>query len=273
MEKRMRDTRTQCGQHYMDVKIYPVWGTGLTGAASGKRRPRRKPTSEIQAKLNHDHATDHIRQLINTNFGPRDVHVTLTYKNDPGDEEADAELQRFLRRLKYHCRKAEKPAPKYLWVTERGKKKGRVHHHLILEGLLPRDTVEGLWQNGYADADRLQPNELGFAGIAGYISKDAVTDHRWGHSRGLENPTVKSRDFSVQDRDIKALVQFPEDQSVIDRLYPGWKLAEGVSVENIVNQSDYITIRLYRDLDFWPTKTRRRKKRRDRLDQRSKKQT
>ena len=64
---------------------------------------------------------------------------------------------------------------KYIYVIEfengEGRKKTRVHHHVIMSGM-NRDAAERLWTNGWANTRRLQPDEYGLEAPARYIVKD-----------------------------------------------------------------------------------------------------
>ena len=102
MQRTYRERKYICGD-YIEVAIYPVY-TQTRG-----RSQRKKPTSEIQKKLNKRHATDHLRRLLHTNFNPKDLFVTLTFDDDKLPETvADCQraVQNFLRRVKRKYAKA-----------------------------------------------------------------------------------------------------------------------------------------------------------------------
>ena len=57
-------------------------------SAKGKKRAKKlHPTLRAVAKNNERSAERKLRRLINTNFGPDDLHITLTYKDEPPDPE------------------------------------------------------------------------------------------------------------------------------------------------------------------------------------------
>lgn len=115
-----------------------------------------------------------LRQLVNTNFTWRDLHVTLTYDSEhlpKTEEEAERNFRNWLERVARRCKKLGLPPPKYIGVTEHqepgpGRKGVRYHHHAILSCGLNRDELESLWhagrgrkrfeRMGTANADRLQ---------------------------------------------------------------------------------------------------------------------
>ena len=81
-----------CGE-YMDVEIFPVY-TKAKG-----RGKRKKPTSEIQQRLNQRHAEGKLRRLLHTNFTERDLFVTLTF-DDAHLPPSVEDVQKLLHALK-----------------------------------------------------------------------------------------------------------------------------------------------------------------------------
>ena len=72
MQRTYRQRKYYCGE-YLEVEIFPVY-TKARG-----RGKRKKPTSEIQQRLNQQHAEGKLRRLLHTNFTPSDLFVTLTF--------------------------------------------------------------------------------------------------------------------------------------------------------------------------------------------------
>ena len=72
MQRTYRERKHICGE-YMEVEIFPVY-TKAKG-----RGKRKKPTSEIQQRLNRRHAEGKLRRLLHTNFTPSDLFATLTF--------------------------------------------------------------------------------------------------------------------------------------------------------------------------------------------------
>ena len=66
----------------------------------GARRPKSKPTSEAVRKNNDRIAAKKLTRLINANFMPGDLHVTLTYAEVVNVEKANHELDLWLRRMR-----------------------------------------------------------------------------------------------------------------------------------------------------------------------------
>ena len=83
-----------------------------------------------------------------------------------GEEIARIELFKFPVVGRVPCELRGLPPLKYIVVTERGKKGGRIHHHITVNGGIDRDELESLWGLGYANSRRLQFTENGLAGLA-----------------------------------------------------------------------------------------------------------
>ena len=194
-----REKKTDCGA-YREADIIPRTDNAER-AVKGKRGKKRKATEPKQKDLNDKNAKRYLVQLGNGNFGIGDLHVSCTYnaKNLPESvEEAERIVSNYLRRIAYRRNKLGLPPLKYILVTEYkfakdGEQIKRIHHHIIMNGGLSRDDVEMMWTKerinwrkvekdpqykvsplGYANADRLQPNEYGCEAIARYMTKEPL---------------------------------------------------------------------------------------------------
>lgn len=233
-----------CGE-YMDADIYPVF------QKPGARRKRCKPTSEIQAKLNQRNAEKKLTRLVHNNFTENDIALHLTYRNgEEPENEADAlrVLGNFIKRLKRRYKKAGKEL-KYISCTEYGKKTGRVHHHLIINGGYDRDEIEKLWGRGYANSKRLQFNESGVTGLAHYIAKDKHFFKRWNQSRNLDIPEAAQYDGQLNMDDIAEIKEAIDSKSAyqyFEERYPDFELVEAVYTQNNINRGIYIHFEMRR---------------------------
>ena len=174
----VRETAYVCG-NYMDADIYPVF------QQPGSRRSRSRPTSAIQERLNQRNAERKFARLANLNFGEGDYALHLTYAETPESAEDAVRLVRnYIRRINRRRKKAGLESCRYLLTTERGKKSGRIHHHLIISGGLSRDEMEEVWGRGRANCLRLQfDRDSGITGLSMYITKDRAMYKRWSGSR------------------------------------------------------------------------------------------
>lgn len=244
-----RERRWLCGD-YMEVDIYPVYRQAQS------RGKRAKPSTETQKRLNERNARRKLVRLLNANFDEKDIEIHLTYKNDalPADAETAAkQIRNYLRRVKTACRRAGLSDDiKYIYVTEGGGKR-RFHHHLTISCGLERDALEKLWQNGYANARRLQFSPEGIEGLAYYITKQVGTDENamrrsWNASKNLIRPIPIDRDGKISARKVQEIAAKGSESSAdLTELYPGWAFASKEAVTNTVNGETYIFARMYRE--------------------------
>ena len=73
-------------------------------------------------------------------------------ENIPDVEEAEANVKKYIRRIKNRRNRLGIEAPlKYIIVTEyRTKEDGsptRIHHHIIMDGAMDRDEISELWRD------------------------------------------------------------------------------------------------------------------------------
>lgn len=241
IDYKYRETKYYCGD-YLDVDIYPVF------KKTKNRSGRYRPTSEMQARLNHSNAVRKLERLIHCNFTTADYALHLTYAQDklPHDaESAQKDVQRFLRRVR-RWYKSQGQELKYICVTEKGKRTSRVHHHLIVSGGVDRSELERLWGMGYANTKRLQFTKNGVAGLAHYITKQPLLFKRWSSSRNLQKPIVRKNDSKYSRKKACSLFEFNMNNEQIEKLYPGYFVSEVVPVLNAVNGGYYTQMRLYK---------------------------
>ena len=146
-------------------------------------------------------AVESLRALLDANFGESDLHLTLTYRGTPPSyEQAKRHVQNFLRAVKRMREKAGLSELKYVYVIEEeggdGEKR-RIHVHLVMNGGLDRGAVEGMWGRGYANCDRLQPEDGdGLRQLARYLTKCEMEKHRraWCASKNLRKRILPGMD-------------------------------------------------------------------------------
>lgn len=168
----------------------------------GKGRSQKKAkTSAAKKKINEKNAERTLRQLINTNFHPGDLFVTLTYKGEaPKPEEAEKELNNFLRRMAREYKKAGTEL-KYVAVTEYKAK--RIHHHLIMNKI-DVGRISDQWKRGRPDFKVLDSSG-DYAQLASYLIKETARTFkdpgaqgkRWKRSKNLEKPKVVRKIISA----------------------------------------------------------------------------
>lgn len=238
-----REKIHKCGD-FLEVDIFPVF------QYQRGRSKKRKPTSETQQKLNQRNAERKLIRLLNTNFTKKDIRFDLTYdKNHLPDspENAQREMQNFLRRVKRRRKKQGLPDLKYVAVTEVGEESGRLHHHIVMSGGVDINILAEIWGNGYTTAKPLQFDEFGITGIAVYLVKNPILGKRWSASRNLIRPKETQRDGRIPQYKVKEFHDSGNDnREQLERLYEGYSLADCKPYYNEVNGGYYITVRMYK---------------------------
>lgn len=244
-----REKRYICGE-FEEVQIFPVFPCRTHG---GRRSRKRKPSSEVQKKLNERNAQRKLSRLVHTNFKNRDYAVTFTYTNDcrPVDEQsAKRDIQNFMRKARRIYKKADKEL-KYIWVLECSEKTGKIHFHTIMSGGVDRTQLEEMWGKGYANIQSLKFDENGVEGIVHYFLKDKLTYRRWSCSKNLEKPKEKQNDSRITYRRAKKLYEDANCKEDFKNTYPHFsevfgkcEILEIYAQQNEVNGEFYIGIRL-----------------------------
>lgn len=217
-------TRTIKAGPVTECEIYPVYGRRVEGQI---RKARESVSPERVQRANHAAAIRRVIRLANTNFTDKDLHVTLTYgENPPAWEQAQRDVRNFIRRLQRLRAKRGMEKAKYIYAIEDegadGAKK-RIHVHMLLSGGIGREEIEACWRKGWANADRLQPNEEGLAAIARYITKAQRNRKKWVCSQGLKQPKVTVSETKLSRAKVASLAgELPAVwKEVLRKAYPG----------------------------------------------------
>ena len=88
------------------------------------------------------------------------------------------------------------PNARYVYVTAYNPTEEiRWHHHIVMDGDMDMDVVEGCWkQSSRNEVRRLQKDENGLTGMAKYIVEEknrVKSEKRWNSSQGLRDPDIK----------------------------------------------------------------------------------
>ena len=257
----VREQRHVCGDNYMEIDLYPISEREKGASLSAKRR---QASSRIQQNLNARNARRYFIQLLNANFTESDIHWTGTYDDahlPDSIEQADHDLELFLRRVRSQSRKRGLPAPRFIAVTEwreegDGLPAVRVHHHVVLSCGLSRDELERLWYRGkdkerlgITNADRLQFDRESLERLANYLTKYTNRKRRWRQSRGLEKPQrPRPNDGKYTRRQLERLVTSGAvfDSEFWRRKYQGWEINDITPIQNDVTKEWSLYLKLRR---------------------------
>lgn len=185
----------------MDVEIYQEFGR-KEAKEQGVPRLNKKLQRKMMEQLNGKRARKYFRRLADHNFSDGDYWITLTYENVPESTEAAVEcMQKYIRNINKKRKRRELPNARYIYTTETTSVDGeivRIHHHMLMDGMLDIGTVIETWKHGGRNEFRkIQTDEDGIASIATYMAKPAADKHRkkhekrWTSSRNLKKPEEK----------------------------------------------------------------------------------
>lgn len=211
----------------LECEIYPIWKTN-----NKDRAQKAKKSRDAQKNLNNKNTLKNLIRLLNANFTSQDIWATFTYDNEhlPSTiEEAQKDMQNYIRRLKTYVKRNNLEELKYIYVTEYRKteNKVRVHHHIVLN-FKDRDKAEQIWKGGSrTQTRRLQPDELGLEGLARYILKDPKGSKRYVVSKNLTKPIITVADSKMTRGRVNKIVERRIDAiSLFQKIYKGYSFTD-----------------------------------------------
>jgi hypothetical protein len=207
----------------VEVEAFPIWAIVPTMPDGS---PVRK-SAEAIARANARNARKYFERKMNANFCDRDYRIDLTYAEDPLPDAAQAQrdVQNYLRRVKYACKKQGLTPPRYMGVSE-GKREGsrqkRVHHHIVISCGLSREELEAIWKKGRVRTDRLQADRYGYTALARYLMKEPEGAKRYFCSRNLKEPVITVSDTKLSLHKAERIAQSAEENApaIFTKLYP-----------------------------------------------------
>ena len=188
-----------------------------------KRASKKNETKAAVMKNNQRIAERKLTMLMNHNFRTNDLHVTVTYNQEPSKEEAKNILTNFLRNLRNHC-KRNNIEFKYIHVTEYENK--RIHHHIVMSNL-DLKVINKYWNAGFVKVSMLD-NSGNYKKLAEYLIKETSktfrnpenpNKQRYSCSRTIVAPEIKKERVHERElyRDIKPLKGYYVDEDSIRR--------------------------------------------------------
>ena len=257
----IRQNTYHCGPknkkaNYLEIKVFEYLETLAPRKA---RKKKENLTTPKQQNLNDKYARWYFGMLVKSNYGEGDIYITLTYedgKQPKNIEEAEHEVYLYMKRLRRLYKKHGKNL-KYIYVTEQGSKKGKIHHHVLINHVgISRDELETVWHKkglGQANSKRIRENFLkGIEQIANYLQKEPAGKKRWKNSQNLIRPWMSTSDDKYSRRKIDKMAQLPPDCEAVkefwERQFPGYMLYECQHYFNQVTSqwSIYLKMRLRR---------------------------
>ena len=207
----------------LEAEVYPIFGRETAQKA---REAKKNITPEKMQRLNYERSIRHLIQLADANFTAEDISLTLTYRNAPKYEQCRKDMRNFMNKIKRRRAAMGLPEMKYIYTIEGNDdgRRERIHVHMLMSGGLNRDEIEKIWEKGYANADRLRPDENGLEAISRYITKQQKNRRKWCQSRNLVQPKTRTSDTKVSNGKVKKIAfDFRnEAKKVMEKIYPGY---------------------------------------------------
>lgn len=268
-------TETTVAGSRLEVRVYPIYGKGQAGAA---REAKKQRSREAQERANHARSIRRAVLLAETNFGNEDFFLHLTYRGEEPDEKrCRLDMSNFLRRVRRLREKRGLPELRYLYATEGGDGKHRIHAHMLISGGIDRDELERIWQDttsgrgGRCRADHLETEagqieaavvymakELWAKGMKGrkaevediarYMADRPGRKRRWCSSRNLQEPKTRTSDSKVSNARVQRMASgFEADaREIMEKIYPGYRFLRCGVYHSDILPGVYIRTVMYR---------------------------
>lgn len=183
------------------------------------RGTRQTLSSEKQKQANIINGIKRTQRFILNNFKPGDWWVKLGFKNQVTEEEANRQINNFLRRYKYYLQKQGKEF-KYIGIMECGAKNSNWHLHLVIEKS-DLETLSKIWGNGGVFITQLFA-EGNFYELAKYIRKEVSGKKRLKQSRNLKAPEIDVKE--VGKREVRKLergemIKIPQSYYLVENSF------------------------------------------------------
>lgn len=218
------------------------------GGPGQKRKKKMNETSDYNKKYNDKLRAKNLQLKILLNF-ENGYHVILKYQKDKMPESykaADDNLKRFLDRIRRKYKK-EKKSFKYIAITERGKRREALHHHMIIEcipGII--EEIAQSWGNHFEFIKMY--DEGNYEDLARYFIKIETKEEaekgksRYHISRNLKKPLEK---VSLQMGTFKSEPVIPEGYILVpETLFNGHNERFGIKYqEYLLKRSDKESVR------------------------------
>lgn len=169
------------------------------GAPNRRRERKMRDTPKAMAKYNNQKRAERLQLLILLNFD-KGYHITLDYPI--GDrpetyEEAENNLKKFLYKTSRSLKRQDKKF-KYIAITERGKRREALHHHMIIESdPFVLQEITKIWGNHIKISQMYE--EGAYKDLADYFCKIETKEEqtkgksKYHRSRNLKEPLTRSR--------------------------------------------------------------------------------
>lgn len=241
------------------AEIFPVWGREKRRSA---RAAKKNLTPERIQKYNTERAKFRLQLLMDTNFTSEDQSLTLTYTEQPSEQEVRKDIKNFIGRIRRERNRRGLPELKYIYAieSERDGRAKQLHCHIVMSGGIERKEVEKIWRKGseargFANCDELQPDKEGLRRLAFYVyeqnrGKEQKNRRHYSCSKNLTEPKVRRSMSKVSNAKVKRMARDFNGvaPTIMEKVYPGFEFVRGLRYqedesgtmsESCVRFSDY----------------------------------
>ena len=241
------------------AEIFPVWGRKKRRSA---RAAKKNLTPERIQKYNTERAKFRLQLLMDTNFTSEDQSLTLTYTEQPSEQEVRKDVKNFIGRIRRERNRRGLPELKYIYAieSERDGRAKQLHCHIVMSGGIERKEVEKIWRKGseargFANCDELQPDKEGLRRLAFYVyeqnrGKEQKNRRHYSCSKNLTEPKVRRSMSKVSNAKVKRMARDFNGvaPTIMEKVYPGFEFVRGLRYqedesgtmsESCVRFSDY----------------------------------
>lgn len=241
------------------AEIFPVWGREKRRSV---RAAKKNLTPERIQKYNTERAKFRLQLLMDTNFTSEDQSLTLTYTEQPSEQEVRKDVKNFIGRIRRERNRRGLPELKYIYAieSERDGRTKQLHCHIVMSGGIERKEVEKIWRKGseargFANCDELQPDKEGLRRLAFYVyeqnrGKEQKNRRHYSCSKNLTEPKVRRSMSKVSNAKVKRMARDFNGvaPTIMEKVYPGFEFVRGLRYqedesgtmsESCVRFSDY----------------------------------
>ena len=190
------------------------------GVHKGHRAKRHNSTTISVQKYNQKLRSDKVLGYLLCNF-EHGLFITLKY-TDSKHPASYRDAQECIRKFISNVRLAAKEQGEYfkcIWITERGSKSNRLHHHIVIENnKIIRNIIYRKWENGGVHPTKIGTNWQ-YKELADYIVKIRGKEERkknspiYGTTRNLATPQVI--DISLYHKSMQDTPEAPSGYEVL----------------------------------------------------------
>lgn len=261
-------TKTVIAGETLEVEAYPLINVAAPAREEARRRRsspaqvelnRRNAMTRIRRLLETNfgtgdyilHPTFDYRAVEDYGMiNPEDMRREWDKRKLPADEEAARNCMRnYIKRIRRYVKSCGKDPKciKYLYVMEKTREPrdedihalpAHYHFHLAISGAgcLNIEILNALWTHGYTKAEPVDMRYNGLKGFATYIAKRITRlgrKARWARSRNMDEPVVRVSDRRISRRRMAQVARdvMGAGKEIFERLYPGYRLEEPVTVK------------------------------------------